>query len=79
MRPMFLFIVLGSLAFVMSGCYAIGQYSRADDKGMTFALIGIGFMIASLAATLAERNDGNQNPPVRARPRDNCQSKEPDS
>ncbi|MGV9324314.1 hypothetical protein [Streptosporangium sandarakinum] len=79
MRPMFLFIVLGSLAFVMSGCYVTGQYSRADGKGMTFALIGIGFMITSLAATLAERNDQKQSSPVRVRRRDDREAKEPGS
>ncbi|GAA3425581.1 hypothetical protein ACWDTT_24230 [Streptosporangium sandarakinum] len=79
MRPMFLFIVLGSLAFVMSGCYVTGQHSRADGKGMTFALIGIGFMIASLAATLAERNDQKQVSPARAKPRDDREAKEPGS
>ncbi|MEU4405514.1 hypothetical protein AB0F88_13370 [Streptosporangium sp. NPDC023963] len=62
------FIGLGLLALV------VAAFTAGGTSGVTFALIGLAFMLASGVMALVERNDQNHTPPAGTRLRDDRES-----
>ncbi|MFB4281531.1 hypothetical protein ACBJ59_40020 [Nonomuraea sp. MTCD27] len=62
------FVGLGLLALV------VAAFTSGGTSGVTFALIGVAFMLASGAMALVERNDQMHTPPAGTRLPDDRES-----
>ncbi|GAA3693437.1 hypothetical protein GCM10022224_068690 [Nonomuraea antimicrobica] len=62
------FVGLGLLALV------VAAFMSEGTSGVTFALIGLAFIVASGVMALVERNDQNYTPPAETRLQDDRES-----